>query len=52
MTDPEKRPDYDIPEDPDEEEGVPAPWPFKLLMTLVPFALVAALLFADQCSGT
>lgn len=33
------------------EEGVPAPWPLKLLMTGVPFLLVAALLFLDRCGS-
>lgn len=51
MTESPKRPDHDIPADPDEEEGVPAPWPFKLIMTLLPFALLGGLLFADRCSG-
>ena len=35
----------------DDEEGVPAPWPLKLLMTVVPFLLVGALLLLDRCGS-
>lgn len=51
MTEPHEHPNGDLPDSPDEEDGVPAPWPFKLVMTLVPFLLLAALLFADRCPG-
>ena len=40
-------PEPDKPEP--DEEGVPAPWPLKLAMTLVPFLLIVALLFLDRC---